>query len=114
MRVWVFNHYAETATGAATRTLDLSRVLARRGHEITVFACSFSHYRLREEHLSKWQHFGRTEECDGVRFVWLRAPSYQANDWRRVLNMLQYGSLAFLSGLVLRPRPDVIVGCSVH
>ena len=58
--------------------------------------------------------FRRTEECDGVRFVWLRATPYQANDWRRVLNMLRYGSLAFLSGLVLRPRPDVIVGCSVH
>jgi glycosyltransferase involved in cell wall biosynthesis len=114
MRVWIFNHYAETATGAPTRTLDLCRVLARSGHEITIFACSFSHHRLREEHLSKWQAFSRSEECDGVRFIWLRATPYEANDWRRVVNMLQYGSLAFLSGLVLRRRPDVVVGCSVH
>jgi glycosyltransferase involved in cell wall biosynthesis len=114
MRVWVFNHYAEATAGAATRTFDLARVLTGRGHEFTVFACSFSHYRLREEHLTRWWQVRRVEHHDGVRFIWLRGAPYRKNDWWRVLNMLQYAVLGFVSGLRAQPRPDVVVGCSVH
>jgi len=114
MRVWVFNHYAESANGAATRTFDLSRGLTARGHEVTVFACSFSHYRLREEHLTRWWQVSRVDVTRGVRFVWVRGTPYRENDWRRALNMVQYAMLAFVSGLRTQPRPDVVVGCSVH
>jgi len=114
MIIWIFNHYAETPEGSATRSYDFCRALVQRGHSATIFACSFSHYRLREEHLaSTWRLWG-VEIRDGVRFVWLRGIPYRSNDWRRALNMLGYGALAMLRSLATRPGPDVVVGCSVH
>jgi glycosyltransferase involved in cell wall biosynthesis len=114
LTLWVFNHYAETPDGSATRTFELCRALAGRGHAPTIFASSFSHYRHREEHLQGWGRFSATEERDGVRFVWLRGRPYRGNDWRRVVNMLGYGALSMVYGVRMRPKPDVIIGCSVH
>lgn len=114
MHVWILNHYAESSAGVALRTFELSRELVRRGYAVTVFASSFSHYRLREEHLHQWWRLWKSEDVAGVRFVWLRGNRYSANNWRRVCNMLLYGILAFFRGLLLRPSPRVIIGCSVH
>lgn len=114
MRLWIFNHYAETPEGSATRTFELAKGLARRSHDITIFACSFSHYRLREERFEKpWQLF-KTEDLQGVRFIWLHGFGYRKNDWRRVLNMLGFGLLAVIRGITATPKPQVIIGCSVH
>ncbi len=114
MNIWVFNHYAESSAGAATRTFDLSRALVGKGHRVTIFACSYSHYRLREEHFTGPFRYVTTEEVEGVRFVWLRGFQYETNDSRRILNFIGYGIASFVQGLVTRPRPDVVIGCSVH
>jgi glycosyltransferase involved in cell wall biosynthesis len=114
MHIWIFNHYADSPDGIATRTFELSRVLIEKGHHITIFASSFSHYRLREEHITSYWRLYNVEERDGVRFFWLRGFPYAENDWRRVVNMIGFGVLAVLRGLVTAPKPDIIVGCSVH
>jgi glycosyltransferase involved in cell wall biosynthesis len=114
VNLWVFNHYAETPDGSATRTFELCRALVRKGHDATIFASSYSHYRLREEHFSGSLRWSSAEMRDGVRFVWLRGFPYRSNDWRRVTNMAGYGILALARGLALRPKPDVVIGCSVH
>jgi glycosyltransferase involved in cell wall biosynthesis len=113
MHIWIFNHYADSPDGIATRTFELARALTQKGHRITIFASSFSHYRLREEHVTGYWLY-HVEERDGVRFVWLRGFPYTANDWRRIANMIGFGILAFLLGLIRKPKPDVIIGCSVH
>jgi glycosyltransferase involved in cell wall biosynthesis len=114
LNVWIFNHYAEPPTGMATRTFDLARELVRRGHRITIFASSFSHYRLREERIGRWWSLCTTDVYDGVRFVWLRTFPYQRNNWRRVLNMAGFGVLACLRGLGSLECPDAVIGVSVH
>ena len=114
MNVWVFNHYAESPDGAATRTFDLGRALVGKGHRVTIFACSFSHYRLREEHFTKRLRFVKVEEREGVRFIWLRGLRYGTNDWRRIANFVGYAVSSFLCGLAKLPRPHVVIGSSVH
>jgi len=113
MRIWILNHYAsppDRPTG--TRHYDFGRVLVGQGHEVTIFASSFSHHSLREERLERHQWM-RAELVDGVRFVWIRTMPYACNNHRRVLNMLSYGV-----GVVIAqqrfPRPDAVVGSSVH
>jgi glycosyltransferase involved in cell wall biosynthesis len=114
MKTWIFNHYAESPSGMATRTFDLARELVQRGHRVTIFASSFSHYRLREERIApSWRLF-LTEDCEGVRFVWIRTVQYQRNNWRRIVNMVGFGLLACLHGLAARERPDVVIGVTVH
>jgi len=65
--------------------VELCRALVRKGHETTVFASSFSHYRLREEHIDSLLRLSRTEVRDDVRFIWLRGYPYASNDWRRIV-----------------------------
>ncbi|HEY6103449.1 MAG TPA: glycosyltransferase family 4 protein [bacterium] len=113
MNLWVLNHYADTPDRQATRTFDLCRELAHRGHRTTIFASSFNHYTFREERLS-----GRTtwksEEIDGVRVVWIKTHPYRKNDWHRVINMLSFAARAASTAWRLPERPDVIIGVTVH
>ena len=114
MRLWFINHYAGLpATVPATRPFDLGKHLVRRGHSVTIFACSFNHYTLAEEQLS-FPQLVKTEEIEGVRFVWIKGPSYHGNNWRRLLNMLTFSILAFIVGVRLYPKPDLIIGTTVH
>jgi glycosyltransferase involved in cell wall biosynthesis len=113
MRIWIFNHYASPPDQpAGTRHYDLGRVLAREGHDVTIFASSFSHFTLREERLEPNER--RRADCiDGVRFLWIRTTPYSGNDRRRVLNMLSYAFGAIRAQRRMSP-PDVVVGSSVH
>jgi len=113
MNIWIFNHYATLPDEPATRSYDIGKELVKKGHKVTIFASSFSHYKFREKILQpkeKW----RVEEYDGVRFIWLRTYPYKGNDWRRALNMMSYAWQAFRMGRGLKEKPDVIIGTCVH
>lgn len=113
MKIWIFNHYAAPPDCAAgTRHYDLGRVLAADGHEVTVFASSFSHFTRREERLAPGERRA-VREIDGVRFVWVRTVPYVGNGYRRFLNMCSYAARVLPAGRDLA-RPDVIVGSCVH
>jgi glycosyltransferase involved in cell wall biosynthesis len=113
MRIWILNHYAESPEGQATRSYDLGRELVRRGHEVRIFASSYSYYRHEELVLSpgEWK---KAEVYDGVQFTWLRAFPYRSNDWRRALNMVSYSVNAWRAGIDCIEKPDIIIGVSVH
>jgi glycosyltransferase involved in cell wall biosynthesis len=113
MRIWVLNHYASPPDRpTSTRHYEFGRVLAAQGHEVTIFASSFSHFSRREERLAPGER-SRVQEVDGVRFVWLRTTEYERNDRRRVVNMLSYAVRAIVAQRRMS-RPDVVVGSSVH
>ncbi len=114
MRFWIFNHYADPADGLATRSFDIARRLVERGHPTTIFVSNFSHYTFRPQRSIGGFRLWRSEVIDGVRFVWIRCPGYRGNDLRRVLNMLAYTVGALLAAGLLRERPDVVLGVSVH
>ncbi|TMB88774.1 MAG: glycosyltransferase family 4 protein [Chloroflexi bacterium] len=113
MRIWIVNHYADPPAGHATRTFDLSRRLVEKGHPTTIFGCSFSHYYFRPFRKLGWRPW-RDENMEGVTYVWVYGTPYKGNDWRRVLNMLVFSTLAFLAGLFRGGRPNIVVGVSVH
>ena len=113
MNIWILNHYAGTASSPSTRHFDVACELARRGHNVTIFAAGFHYQKLVEERLAAGESF-RLEEHEGVRFVWLRTFPYRANNWRRVVNMLSFAVRAIRVGRRLHDRPDVIIGSSVH
>ncbi len=113
LRIWILNHYASPPDRpAGTRHYDLGRVLAKQGHEVTIFASSFSHVTYREERLQPNER-SRIDCVDGVRFLWIRTTSYTGNDGRRALNMLSY-AIGAVRTQGRMPRPDVVVGSSVH
>jgi glycosyltransferase involved in cell wall biosynthesis len=113
MKIWLLSHYASPPDQpAGTRHYDIARVLTKSGHDVTIFASSFSHLTLREERLQANER-QRVDYIDGIRFVWIRTTPYSGNDARRALNMLSY-SIGTIWAQRRMPRPDVVVGCSVH
>ena len=120
MNIWIFNQYAITPDmPGGTRHYDLSRELVRRGHRVTIFATSFHHYLHREMRLQSGERW-KTEDVDGVKFIWIRTPPYQRNDWRRVRNMVAFAFRVWRVGRKLPKlapevgKPDVIIGSSPH
>ncbi len=111
----MLNHYATPPdTPGSTRHFDFARELTKRGHQVTIFASSFSHRTRKEERLEGKQNY-RRENINGVEFVWIRtSPYYGGNDWRRVLNMLSYSFRVIPFGLRLKEKPDVILASSPH
>lgn len=113
MNIWIVNHYADAPDRQSTRTYDLARKLVGRGHHVTIFSAGFSHYSFKEERVPANKNWV-TEECNGVRFIWLRTFPYQKNDWRRMLNMASFCWRTFWAACKLRDKPDVVSGVSVH
>ena len=120
MNIWIFNHYATPPDVAGgTRHYDLGRELVRRGHQVTIFASGFSHKNRKNVKIEVNDSW-KSEDVDGIRFVWLKTYPYRNNDWRRVVNMASYMLRAWWEGRRLTKRvpdaasPDVVIGSSVH
>ena len=88
MRILLINHYAGSVEhGMEYRPFYLAREWVRLGHEVVVVAASFTHLRSRAPRLvGTWT----SENIEGVRYVWVRTPSYRGNGLRRVLNMVVF------------------------
>lgn len=113
MRIWILNHYASPPDRpAGTRHYEFGRLLAGWGHDVTIFASSFSHFSRAEERLAPGERM-RAEVVDGVRFVWIRTIPYSGNDHRRVLNMVSYAAGVVRAQRTMA-RPDVVIGSCVH
>src|SRR5260370_11348650 len=114
MRIWIVNHYADPPDGMANRRIDTARRFVEHGHPTTIFASNFNHYRFAPiERMGLFQ-FRQAVDVDGVRIVWIKTSRYRLNDWLRVINMISFAILVTIAGLLERPRPDVIIGVSVH
>lgn len=115
MKVWLINHYAVTPKySGGTRHYDLAKVLNARGHDVTVIASSFHYAAFTETRTYDADEIVRIERVDGVRFVWIKTAPYRGNGFGRVRSMFEFTwKLRQLRAIGL-PRPNVIVGSSVH
>lgn len=113
-QVWIINHYASEPGGVGgTRHYQLARGLRDQGWHATVIASSVElnsgRQRLRAGETK------RIEVYDTVPFLWIRVPGYVGNGGGRLKNMLSFAVRVLMPGSTRElPRPDVIVGSSVH
>ena len=112
--VWMLNHYAAEPGGiGGTRHFHLAEGLLDHGWESIIIASSIELNSGRERLLPG--EMKRLDDCKGVRFLWVRVPQYAGNGGGRMRNMLSYSARvlfpSFVRGL---PRPDVVIGSSVH
>ncbi len=118
--VWIVNHYAITPDlPGRTRHYELARELVRQGYHVVILASAFNertHALVRLQAGESWT----LEVVDGVNFVWLPSFSYQGNDWRRLVNMLDFSWRVYWLGRRLPSldkrilRPDIVVGSATH
>jgi glycosyltransferase involved in cell wall biosynthesis len=114
MNILLVNHYAGSLKhGMEYRPFYLAREWVRLGHSTTIVAASVSHVRS----IPPAMRGQITEEdIDGIRYVWLRTPSYEGNGVRRALNMFSFvGRLLAQRTRVVGPwHPDVVVASSTY
>lgn len=112
--VWIVNHYAALAEkdGWTGLHASLSPYLPRSGWRPLLIASSTAHP-------SGEQKLARPEPRERVRSgadtLLIRCPAYSGSGVRRVANMIIFTTKVIWDPQLLRrPRPDVIVGRSVH
>lgn len=120
MNIWIFNHYAYPPDlPGGTRHYDLGQELAKRGHQVAIFASSFHHYLHLEVRLQPKEDW-KIEDVNGVKFVWVRTPPYQRNNRRRVQNMIAFALRSWQLGHKLHKLapeigdPNIVIGSSPH
>lgn len=113
--IWIINQYAITPDlPGGTRHYDFGCELVNSGYLVRIFASDVN-LALRTRTKLPDEQLWREEDFNGVRFIWVRAATYQANDWRRAWNMLSFGANVLRVGLALRGlRPRTIIGSSPH
>lgn len=112
--VWIVNHYAidPAQSASGSRHFSLARRLAELGWVPVILAAS-------TDHPSGVQRQGihaavTDQEREGVTFRYLRAPSYRSGIGR-LLNILVFTCRLLLpSARQGLPRPEVIIGSTVH
>ncbi len=112
-KVWIINQYAlPKGTAGITRHGDFAHALNNLGYEVTVFASSFDNFQRKEVISKKNIEYSNH---DGVNFVWIKTPSYQGNDSKRIKNMVTFFSkILFTLGTGREGKPDIIIGSSPH
>ena len=114
--VWIVNHYAQAPSGpGGTRHHSLSRHLQCHGWRPLILAGSCEHNTGRQR-LQASEH-QRLECCEGIDVLWLRVAGEPcgAGGWRRFATMLLFAfTLLRPASTRALPRPDVVIGSTVH
>jgi glycosyltransferase involved in cell wall biosynthesis len=113
MNILIVNQYAlPPSQPGGTRHHDFGRLLARRGHHVTIVASNF-HYASRVHFDVRRQE----QEIDSVRFKWVSTPAYQNDGIARLWNNVVFAvkTTLLVIGLSVSQRgPQIIIGSSVH
>ena len=115
MTIWILNHHALTPQmGGGTRHYDFAKELIARGHQVSIISSSFHYSKYQEMKDYGSKNYIR-EDIHGVDWLWVKTPPYYGNGISRVKNMLSFTkSVLNITPTLDLPRPDVIIGSSVH
>lgn len=112
MNIWLFNHYAvPPSLYPLARPYHFANHLQKKGHKVTIFAASSVH--LSNENLITGGRAAIARKIGGIRYVFLKARTYEGNGIRRILNFFDYTFRLFTQTGRFN-RPDVIMATSVH
>ncbi len=113
-RILLINHYAGSPeNGMEYRPYYLAKEWVNLGHQVTIVGASFSHLHVKRPAASG---AATVEFKDGIRYVWLKTPSYAGNGAGRIMNMLSFvAQLRRCRGPILEGgAPDVVIAASTY
>lgn len=114
LNILLINHYAGSPEmGMEFRPYYISRELAKKGHNVTIIAGSFSHLRKTNPAIS--ENFTE-QEIDGVKYVWIKTDEYDSNGIARALSMYHFcrALTANKKKIVERYKPDIVISSSTY
>lgn len=113
--IWMINHYAISSDlPGGTRHFDFACELVKKGYRVKIFACDVILGKNKEHAKLKEKESYSIENINGVEFIWVRAATYERNNWRRAWNMLTFSYNCYKIGCKFKKKPEVIIGSSPH
>jgi len=99
--------------GMEYRPLYLAKEWKNAGHEVTILAASFAHVRTSQPKVEK--DF-QEEIIHGVKYVWLKVPSYEGNGIGRIKNIFSFTNKLrkYAKKVAQRYQPDAIIASSTY
>jgi glycosyltransferase involved in cell wall biosynthesis len=116
MKIWIVNHYATSPKkGASTRHYALSSHLIALGHEVLIISSSSNQFPdSHDDDIDYMKQYIEYEEND-VKFLIIPTVQFKTRKFGRLLNMLSFSwKVLRLSQQSDIPKPDIILGSSVH
>ncbi|RJP74820.1 MAG: glycosyltransferase WbuB [Desulfobacteraceae bacterium] len=113
MNIVLINHYAGSREhGMEYRPYYLASEWVKKGHDVTIIASSFSHVRTFSPEMNGPL---RTDDIDGIKYVWLKTPSYPGNGVKRAINIFSFtwSLYRYLSKLT-ENKIDAFIASSTH
>ncbi|MGA2406168.1 MAG: glycosyltransferase family 4 protein [Bacteroidales bacterium] len=114
MNILLINHYAGSPKlGMEYRPYYMAKHWCRMGHKVTIIAASQSHVRSTQPIISN--RF-EEEELEGIKYIWLKTPSYNGNGIGRIFNMLIfiYKLFMYSKKIINKAKPDVVIASSTY
>lgn len=112
--IWILNHYAlPPELGTGVRHYKFAKILIKKGYQVKIFAANTIHNSSKKIVIENSEYL--VKKFDDVEFVFIRALNYSKNNWRRIINIIDYSyKLIFITKRIDYIRPDVIYASSVH
>lgn len=114
MNILLINHYAgSNKHGMEYRPYYLAKEWVKVGHDVTIVAASFSHVRSKQPTVDQALTI---DNLDGIRYIWLRTPSYEGNGVGRVKNMgaFIHQLYKFKEKIISISQPTVVIASSTY
>ena len=113
--IWMINHYAISPDlPGGTRHFDFACELVKKGYKAKIFACDVVTGKRQNYTKLKKDELYLIENIKSVDFIWVRAATYERNNWRRAWNMLTFSYNCYKIGCKFKDKPEVIIGSSPH
>ena len=111
--IWILNHHAtEMAFQHGGRHYYFAKYLIEKGYDVRIFCASVLH-NSQEDAVDLQGNISKELIVDGIPFVFVKTRKYRGNGLSRVLGMFDY-YFNVKKACKQYPRPDVIIGSSVH
>lgn len=86
--IWIINHYAfPYGYGFHTRQHSIAKMLTNLGYDVTIFASSFNHLKVKEIEV---RNIYKEETYDEIKYIWIKTHEYQGNGLGRIKNIFEF------------------------
>jgi len=114
MNIIIINHYASVPEmGMEFRPYYLAKEWVKLGNEVTIIAASFSHLRKKQPQINEKI---KIEYIEGIRYIWIKTPTYKGNSAGRILNMFYFviKLQKYAKKIMNECKPNVIIASSTY
>lgn len=105
-QVWIINHYAfPYGYGFHTRAHTIGKMLKNLGYEVTIFASSFNHLKVKEVEV---ENIYKEEFHDNIKYIWIKTKEYQGNGVGRIKNIFEFSKNLNKIYKKFDNKPDIV------